>query len=107
MSASTNRRNLPHNKNGILSAVLFAVTFGAWLAALWIYSDKTTGLPDKDMDFIFWVDLVTFFPFLGGAILGGKGLFQRDTSPMFSFLGFALNGIMAFRFIYSVMGLSW
>lgn len=107
MPGPTDRPKLPHNRNGIISTAIFVGTFAVWLVALWLYSTKVEVVSGKDLDFIFWLDVATFVPFLAGTLLGVKGLYQRDTAPMFSFAGFALNGIMAFKVLYTILGVSW
>lgn len=102
----------PHNRLGMISSAIFFVTFTLWAGALWwAFSTSTSDLDpsmrSKEMDLIFWIDVVTFFPFFIGAALGYKAAIQKDTNPMFSFMGFALNGIMAFLFIYRTLGISW
>lgn len=101
----------PHNRLGMISSAIFFVTFTLWAGALWLaFSNSTADLDpsmlSKEMDLIFWIDVVSFFPFFIGAALGYKAAIQKDTNPMFSFMGFALNGIMAFLFIYRTLGIS-
>lgn len=98
----------PHNKQGFYSSVIFFATFACWLAAVWIAA-QNAATPAALEVIIKWVDNLSVIPFGIGAYLGLRALYQRDTNPMFPFMGFALNGIMVFRIVYAWLGwaLGW
>jgi hypothetical protein len=93
----------PHNMLGIYSSVIFFVTFGCWVAAVWIAANNSA-TPAALEAAVKWIDNLSVIPFGIGTVIGLRALYHRDTNPMFPFAGFALNGIMVFRIVYAWLG---
>ncbi len=93
----------PHNRNGIYSSAIFFVSFGVYIGAIW-FAVNNAGTPAALENALKWIDYLSVIPFGIGAYLGIRAIYQRDTNPMFPFMGFALNGIMVFRVVYGWLG---
>ena len=93
----------PHNRNGIYSSIIFFVSFGCYIGAIWLAVNNTAN-HDALANTLKWIDNLSVIPFGIGGYLGIKALYQRDTNPLFPFMGFALNGIMVFRVVYAWLG---
>lgn len=93
----------PHNRNGIYSSIIFFVSFGCYIGAIWLAVNYTEN-PATLEKALKWIDNLSIIPFGIGGYLGIRALYQRDTNPLFPFMGFALNGIMVFRVVYAWLG---
>lgn len=90
------------------SLILFVLGFGAWLGGVWLIGSKVEATGSiSNMGPLFWLDLATFIPFVIGFTLGIQSLLKREPAATLGVAGFALNGIMVFKFLFGVLGLSW
>lgn len=92
-----------HNRAGIYSSVLFFATFGCFIGAIWLAANYTAN-PAAFEKAYRWIENLSVIPFGIGTYLGIRALYDKNTNPLFPFMGFALNGIMLFRVIYAWLG---
>jgi hypothetical protein len=93
----------PHNRNGIYSSIIFFVSFGCYITAIWLAANNAGTTASFESAFK-WIDNLSVIPFGVGTYLGIRALYQQGTNPMFPFMGFALNGIMVFKVVYGWLG---
>ncbi len=87
-----------HNKAAIYSNAVFFAAFICWIVALWL-AGRYAPTPASLEIAVKWIDNLCIIPFGVGAYLGLKGIYQKNSSPLFPFMGFVLNGIMVFRIV--------
>lgn len=79
-----------------------------WAIGIWILSGRIDDVDTTaDINPLFWLDVASFVPFALGFVLGVQSLLKREPNATLGVAGFALNGILMFRFIFSVAGLNW
>lgn len=86
--------------------MLFILGVVIWVLGIWILSGRMENV-DATQDFnpLFWLDVATFVPFTLGFVLGVQSLLKREPSATLGVAGFALNGILMFKFLFGLVGL--